>query len=471
MRKKTHFFGDARLLVPFRSLIWSMSTQLSVILRRLSKNHAQEKSFGSFINHPSVTPSRLIQQYWQDRNVSWSGKHLLLYQDSSVLSFKNTKPRTDLGYVGKGEVHGGFELHNSLLVDAQSRACYGIGGAQVHSNEFNSVEHNKQRKRILRHVSFSQKETYRWYSTIDQSTTNCAGASRYTVIADQEADIYELFSLYKERQWDWLIRATDYRRVRHSNGSTMLLSQFLQEIPVSFSYQTQVSTSQNRTSHQALLRVKFSPITMIKSSKNPTKSLPDTLCMYVIDIREDDTSVLADETPIHWVLVSSHAVTTDQEAAQLIEWYCERWNIEQLYRTEKTQGLNIEQAQLETTHGLANLAVVSIMAAAQVMALVMARDPKQPIDAQIILNQQEIECSLWLNPTLEGKTDKQKNQHPPNSLAFVAWVVARLGGWSPHVNKPAGPITMIHGLVRFKAIVEGFALKNTTPNQQVMGLP
>ena len=122
-------------------------------------------------------------------------------------------------------------------------------------------------------------------------------------------------------------------------------------------------------------------------------------------------------------------------------------------RQEKTQGLNIEQAQLETTHGLANLAVVSIMAAAQVMALVMAREPKQPIDAQIILNQQEIECSLWLNPTLEGKTDKQKNQHPANSLAFVAWVVARLGGWSPHANKPAGPITMIHGLVRFKAIV------------------
>ena len=119
----------------------------------------------------------------------------------------------------------------------------------------------------------------------------------------------------------------------------MLLSQFLQEIPVSFSYQTQVSTSQTRTSHQALLRVKFSPITMLKSSKNPTKSLPDTLCMYVIDIREDDTSVLADETPVHWVLVSSHAVTTDQEATQLIEWYCERWNIEQLYRTEKTLSL------------------------------------------------------------------------------------------------------------------------------------
>ncbi|MGA8447201.1 MAG: hypothetical protein WB766_18710, partial [Roseiarcus sp.] len=40
---------------------------------------------------------------------------------------------------------------------------------------------------------------------------------------------------------------------------------------------------------------------------------------------------------------------------------------------------------------------------------------------------------------------KQKNPHPPGSLAFAAWVFARLGGWTGYYGKP-GPIVMLRGL-------------------------
>jgi hypothetical protein len=32
--------------------------------------------------------------------------------------------------------------------------------------------------------------------------------------------------------------------------------------------------------------------------------------------------------------------------------------------------------------------------------------------------------------SLEGKTQEQKNPHPKGTLAFAAWVFARLGGWT-----------------------------------------
>jgi hypothetical protein len=38
-------------------------------------------------------------------------------------------------------------------------------------------------------------------------------------------------------------------------------------------------------------------------------------------------------------------------------------------------------------------------------------------------------CCTKINPKLEGKTALLKNPHPPHSLAFAAWVIARLGGW------------------------------------------
>jgi hypothetical protein len=56
-----------------------------------------------------------------------------------------------------------------------------------------------------------------------------------------------------------------------------------------------------------------------------------------------------------------------------------------------------------------------------------------------------------LTPEPEGKTARQKNPHPPRTLARASWVVARLSGWNCY-GKPPGPITMRRGLGRLHAI-------------------
>src|SRR6202035_648914 len=35
-----------------------------------------------------------------------------------------------------------------------------------------------------------------------------------------------------------------------------------------------------------------------------------------------------------------------------------------------------------------------------------------------------------LQKKLQGRTKKQQNPHPPHSLAWAAWTIARLGGWT-----------------------------------------
>ena len=60
-------------------------------------------------------------------------------------------------------------------------------------------------------------------------------------------------------------------------------------------------------------------------------------------------------------------------------------------------------------------------------------------------------------PTLEGKTVRQQNPHPRHSLAWLSWIVARLGGWNCHY-KPQGPKTMRAGWARFASMAAGFVL-------------
>jgi hypothetical protein len=63
----------------------------------------------------------------------------------------------------------------------------------------------------------------------------------------------------------------------------------------------------------------------------------------------------------------------------------------------------------------------------------------------------------------DGKSRRQdgaaENPHPRGSLAYAAWTLARLGGWTGSYGKP-GPIVMLAGLVQFHAIKHGWTLRH-----------
>jgi len=69
----------------------------------------------------------------------------------------------------------------------------------------------------------------------------------------------------------------------------------------------------------------------------------------------------------------------------------------------------------------------------------------------------QIAAARVLCGTLEGVTERQRKPHPSGSLAWLSWIVARLGGWNCYY-KPPGPKTMRDGWQRFAAIAEGYHL-------------
>mgnify|MGYP006174302781 CR=1 FL=1 len=165
--------------------------------------------------------------------------------------------------------------------------------------------------------------------------------------------------------------------------------------------------------------------------------------------------------PVHWRLLTTHDVPDARAAWRIVGWYKQRWTIEQLFRVLKSQGLQLEDSQLETAERLLKLAAIATQAAAVILQLVQARDGRTPEPADIVFSAPEIKTLDALVPTLEGKTTLQKNPYPSHSLAWAAWVIAKLGGWDGYPRStPPGPITFKLGIDRFKAIALGHALHN-----------
>lgn len=130
-----------------------------------------------------------------------------------------------------------------------------------------------------------------------------------------------------------------------------------------------------------------------------------------------------------------------------------------MFRTLKQQGLGIESSQLESGTGLTKLVCLALPGAVRILQLIQARDGGIDARASEVFETREIALLQRMLPTLEGSTAKQKNPHPPGSLAHAAWVVARLGGWKGYASeaKP-GPITMHHGMQRLHAICHAWTL-------------
>jgi hypothetical protein len=194
------------------------------------------------------------------------------------------------------------------------------------------------------------------------------------------------------------------------------------------------------------------------------KRLPPKIALHAVRVEEIDPP--EGVKPILWLLLTTHEVATPEDAARIVGWYRARWTVEQVFRTTKSQGFNLEESQIETPRAMAKLAIAVLIAAVRTMQLVYARSGATGQKLSDAMDEAAEPLVEALAQKLEGKTERLKNPYPKNSLARLAWVVGRLGGWDGyegHGYKPAGPKTMAIGLARFDAIRMGWEMQRDDP--------
>lgn len=460
-KKSTSKLGHIILEDGFSLLINSMVIRFSVILRQLANTRNEEIRFGRFINNPKVTPTKLINHNCSLSSIDVTDKNILVLSDTSTIVFEPKYKRKNLGYIGAETDKAGFYTHPAILMDADDGACYGLAGISTFKIEKSKTDKEKQaRKEKTKNrwkIPFEEKTSYKWFEAPQQAIRNYPGAASYTLIGDRESDIYELIARTIENEWDFVYRSKTDRRI--SGDDTKKLSEAIKKWPIVNTYNLNIPKTKNRCEHTASMNLKFGQVNITRRRTPFSKQYPEQITLRVVQIEESPTTVIGNEKPIRWVLLTSHLIDSSDQAMQIVKWYMQRWTIEQVFRTLKKKGLNIENSPVTSYQGLVNLTTMALIAAVQVMQLIQARDGKTLQKLKDVFSEKECNCLLALNKKLEGNTTKLKNPYHPNSLAFGSWIIARLGGWSGYKKqRPSGPITTMRGLTRFYNVMEGFYL-------------
>lgn len=427
----------------------------SVSLRRLGCGRRDEVRFGRFLANGKVTTQALIEGWSDGVGGSVRGRHILALQDCSELHFA-TRPgrRRGLGASGKGNVHG-LQLHPVLAVDAESGVCHGLAGGTIWTR---GAGHAALSKLPTRQRPLADKESQRWHAAALGAMEVLAAAARVTMVADSEADIFQLWAWLPGEGHDLLIRSARDRRLL-GGGKLYGATDAWPVAPLAGRREIELRERAGRRPRRMTLEIRHGEVALRRPDVVADDGLPASVTLRAVDVREVDAP--AGNVPLHWRLLTSHQVDDAAAAWRIVEWYGQRWHIEQLFRTMKTKGLAIEASQVEDAERLLKLAAIATRAACQIMQLVQARDGANEQKAGDVFEPDELEVLRVLCPTLQGKTEKQKNPHPPDSLAWAAWIIARLGGWSGYASyRPPGPITFHHGVKRFKAMAEGFRLRD-----------
>lgn len=423
----------------------------TVCLRRIGEGQRRHQvGFGRFLANRKVTTDRLIAGWSDQTAVAASGRHVLAIQDTSEVSFHTTSEhQRGLGEIGKGGRARGLLLHAMLALDADTGACLGLAGGQIWTRRGRvKVAHQKRRS--------NDKESHRWIATAEQGKQTLAAASVVTMVSDRESDIFAVWANVPEENVHLIIRSMHDRRLADGRS--------LYETATAFAVRGTRTTDlpereHKRTARSAKLSLRFGAVELARPRRRLDRDLPPSVRLTFIEVIEQDPPRGAE--PVDWRLLTTHPVANAKDAWQIVDWYKMRWAIEQFWRLLKLQGLRLEDSQLQTAERLIKLTAIAAKAAVATFQLLQARDGRSHEPASLAFSDHEIALLDKLNTRAEGATALQKNPHAKASLAWAAWIIAKLGGWDGYPSsKPPGPITFKHGRDRFHTMAQAWSIQN-----------
>ena len=445
---------DVRLDQREERVLTGMVMTGSTVLRRIGGTRAGEVAAHRLLDHDEVTPEATIATAAARTAEAARGRAVLLLQDTTEINFSGAdRSRSGLGPAGDGRALG-FFIHPLLAVDLDEEAVLGIAHAQIWSRDAAPVSDRRKRaivvsKTRLRH---EDKESMRWLD----ATAACVGlvgiAAEVISVSDREGDIYQHFAR-KPDGVEMVVRAHHDRKL--AGGGDLFAAAagfgngFVREVFVA-------PRGPGDKGRKAKVRVRASRIEIARPHSADRDKDPATLTLGLVEVTEINPPTTKGSKPVLWRIVTTLPVSKPHEVDRIVKIYRLRWRIEQLFRTMKSNGLRLEDSQLEAAHRLFKMSALALVAAARIMMLVDARDGS-PRPATDVIAPELIEAVAAVARSLEGKTPRQQNKYARGSLAWLAWVVARLGGWNCYY-KPPGPKTMAAGWPRLAAMIDGYAL-------------
>jgi hypothetical protein len=383
---------------------------------------------------------------------------VILAQDTTELEF--TRPHQQV--VGAGPMDGskrrGAFLH-PLHAFTPDGVPLGTIAARVWTRPDEPPLPAAERQARRKALPIEQKESQRWIDMLRRGKELAAQVpeTRFVCVADSEADIYEHLAEAEAEPHDvdWIVRAAGDRALQYDekDASAGLLRAEVMKSKVLFTKTVTVRArepkvacnargrSQARMARQAEVEVRAARVTLHPPYRRDRKLPP--LAVNVVLVRE--IAPPAGEDPIEWILLTSLPITTVEEIADVIQYYCVRWMIEILFRTLKS-GCRVEERRFETMDRLSLCLAVYLIVSWRTLFVCRLGRSLPDVSCEVVFEPAE-----WKSAWQVVRRSPPPSQPP--ELSEMVRMVAQLGGY---VNRPRkdepGPQTVWLGLQRLHDI-------------------
>jgi Transposase DDE domain len=447
------FFGDARRQRAGAALFERVVETGSLVLSKVGGGRPGEMAAHRFLDSPHVTHAEILATAGQRTALACAGRRIVAAQDTTEINFSGRdRARKGLGPAGDGKTPG-FFCHAMVAIDADEEALLGVVHARIWTRSSKPAAARRQRR-------IEDKESMRWIEATAVAADRLGDAAQLIVLGDREFDIYAQFVRVPPRV-ELIVRASQNRSLADDDA---LLFSAAGDWHAFGTMAVRVPPHRpGETERIAKVNVKAGRV-CIARPLHGDRADPPSVMLTLVEVNEIDPP--KGHKPIVWRLLTTLPVCGEPDefaaANEIVQLYRLRWRIEQVFRATKSDGLQLEDTQVQEASRLFKLAAIALIAAARTIQLVDARDGSQR-PASDVADDDLLLAAEVIGPTLEGKTLRQQNPHPKRSLAWLSWIAARLGGWNCYY-KPPGPKTMRAGWTKLTAMAHGYLLATATQN-------
>lgn len=435
-------FGDLRLTARCSQIVQKVAHNPALSFPQLSGDWSWLKGLYRFFANPKVTRERIMAGHVRNTvERCFEEAVVLAIQDTTFLDYSHHPAKEDLGLISGAEHSLGMGIHNVFAVSGRNKKPLGILHQEiiVRAKKHSATETYEQRQ-------WRPRESQKWLRGLAAVNELLGGHPKVIIVGDREADIYFFIRAAKESGRGFVIRCAVNRRTTQGQLLTAIAGAELKCV-------TQITLPRNgkRKKRQAELSLRICKV-QIKAPRKSAGLSAESLMINVVAVQEIKPPIGVE--PLHWILLTSEAITTNGDCLQILKYYQMRWLIEDFHKGLKT-GCQIEKRQLTTRVQLEKLLGLFSVMVAQILLLRFWANQKDMLPEEKVLSKIQIEI-------LKNRFSRESVNLSPQILLLL---IARLGGFIGRKSDGSpGWLTLMRGMYDLLLIEQGVIL-----GQQLVG--
>lgn len=300
-----------------------------------------------------------------------------------------------------------------------------------------------------------QKETRHWLEVMRQvrETFPAETGPRPWLQLDRGGDAWPVILDGLAPEQLFTVRATQDRRLQvpGRDDQRVYLRPTLDARPVLAKYDLDVPAARDRTARLAQIEIRTCQVTL---DLHVTRSKTTGATLWALLAKETPATVPAGEEPIEWLLLTTHSALTEQEAKLVLFGYTQRWRIEEFHRLWKTGACNVEDNQLRDADHIIRWATILAAVALRLLRLTYLARTTPNVPATAELSAAEVKAIVIAR--------EPKPLPAAVSIAHAVRWLADLGGYTGYRSSgPPGALTIARGLQRIEILASVLSRRGT----------